>query len=174
MAATRASGTNAVRDGTMRENTMAVSAVLANGEVLKLGSTVRKASNGYDLVRLFVGSEGTLGTLTKLSVRLQPRPESSAVAVIPFTSIAGAVSFAVAVLQCGLPVARMELFDSQTITALNKFLTLDQAFCHAQPTFWRLMDICSATTALRNLLLGSCEQSQSSPMRIWRQPAFLL
>jgi D-lactate dehydrogenase (cytochrome) len=122
MAATRASGTNAVRYGTMRENTLAMSAVLASGEILDVGTTVRKASNGYDLVRLFVGSEGTLGTFTKLSVRLQARPETSAVAVIPFDSVAKAVAFAVAVLQCGLSVARIELFDERTIAALNKFV----------------------------------------------------
>jgi D-lactate dehydrogenase (cytochrome) len=124
MAATRASGTNAVRYGTMRENTLSVKAVLANGEFLHTGARVRKAANGYDLVRLLVGSEGTLATFTELSIRLQPRPEATEVAVLAFPDVACAVNMAIAMLHQGVPIARVELFDAITIGALNRHSNL--------------------------------------------------
>ncbi len=120
MAATRASGTMAVRYGTMRDNVLSLTVVLADGRVMKTSSRARKSSAGYDLTRLFVGSEGTLGIITQLTMRLHPRPEAVSVAVCQFPSIEGAVSTAIQTLQLGLPVARMELLDDQAMMAINR------------------------------------------------------
>src|SRR5690606_17553437 len=101
-------GTNAVRYGAMRENTLALEAVLANGEKISCGCATAKAANGYDLLHLFVGSEGTLGTITELTVRLYPRPEQVAGAVFSFPDIASAVSAVADFRQAAIPVARVE------------------------------------------------------------------
>jgi D-lactate dehydrogenase (cytochrome) len=124
MAATRASGTMAVRYGTMRENVLSLTVVLADGRVVKTSSRARKSAAGYDLTRLFVGSEGTLGIITQLTLRLHPRPEASSVAVCQFPSIDGAVNTAMQTMQLGLPVARIELLDEQQMLAINKYAGL--------------------------------------------------
>jgi D-lactate dehydrogenase (cytochrome) len=133
MAATRASGTMAVRYGTMRENVLAMTVVLADGRVLKTSSRARKSAAGYDLTRLFVGSEGTLGIITQLTLRLHPRPEASSVAVCQFPTIAGAVTTAMQTMQLGLPVARIELLDEQMMHAINRYAGLAYA---DQPTLF--------------------------------------
>lgn len=121
MTATRASGTNAVRYGTMRENVLAIDAVLANGEPIHTGTKARKSSAGYDLTRLLVGSEGTLALFTAITVRLHPLPEAVAAAVCPFPTIGAAVHTVIAAIQMGVPLARVEFLDERAVAAINRY-----------------------------------------------------
>ena len=130
MAATRASGTNAVRYGTMRENTLGLQVVLADGELIHCGPATAKASNGYDLLHLFVGAEGTLGTIIELTVRLFPRPETVAGAVFSFAEIESAVAAVMDFRSAGIPVARVELLDATTVGALNNYASLGLPDAH--------------------------------------------
>jgi D-lactate dehydrogenase (cytochrome) len=129
MAATRASGTNAVRYGTMRENVLSLEVVTAQGKVIRTARRARKSSAGYDLTRLYVGSEGTLGVITEISLKLYPQPEAVSVAVCNFPTVHAAVDCVIQTIQMGVPVARAELMNADAVRASNLYskLTLQES-----------------------------------------------
>jgi D-lactate dehydrogenase (cytochrome) len=126
MVATGASGTTSVRYGTMRENVVSLTVVTAAGEVVTTRSRARKSSAGYDLTRLFIGSEGTLGLITEATLRLQPTPEAMTAAACPFPSLEDAVDTVIEVLANGIPIARIELLDEVQVDAVNRYAELDR------------------------------------------------
>ncbi len=133
MAATRASGTNAVRYGTMRENVLSLGVVLADGRFIRTAGRARKSAAGYDLTRMFVGSEGTLGVITEVTVRLYGIPEAVSVGVASFPDLEAAVNTVILTIQSGIPVARIELLDDVQMDAVNRYAKLDYP---VQPTLF--------------------------------------
>lgn len=144
MASTRASGTNAVRYGTMRENVLALTVVLPDGQVIATGTRARKSSAGYDLTRLFVGAEGTLGVITEVILRLQGLPEAISAAVVSFEVFESAVQAVTQVMQTGVAVARIEFLDEVMVKAVNQFAGLGLA---EQPTLF--LEFHGSTAAVR-------------------------
>ena len=124
MCATRASGTNAVRYGTMRENVLALQVVTASGETIRTGTRAKKSSAGYDLTRLMVGSEGTLGVITEITLKIYPLPEAISAAICSFPSIEAAVRTTIQTIQLGVPIARVELIDVNTVRMVNAYAKL--------------------------------------------------
>jgi len=125
MVSTRASGTNAVRFGTMRENVLSLQVVLSNGEIIETGSRARKSAAGYDLTRLFIGAEGTLGIVTEATVKLHAIPEHVSAARCAYSSLKAAVDTVIQVIQLGLPIGRVELLDERQVAACNAYSRLD-------------------------------------------------
>jgi D-lactate dehydrogenase (cytochrome) len=144
MAATRASGTNAVRYGTMRENVLGLTVVLPDGAVINTGGRARKSAAGYDLTRLMIGSEGTLGIITEVQVRLYGVPEAMSAAVCSFATLEGAVNTVIATIQLGVPIARIELLDDRQILAVNRYSGVNYP---EQPTLF--MEFHGSLTAVR-------------------------
>lgn len=124
MAATRASGTNAVRYGTMKDNVLSLEVVLPNGDIIKTGSRAKKSSAGYDLTRLFIGSEGTLGIITKITLKLHGIPEAISAGICPFPTVRDACEATIATIQTGLNVARIELLDALQVKSVNAYSKL--------------------------------------------------
>ncbi len=124
MASTRASGTNAVRYGTMKDNVLSMKVVLPSGQIIKTGSKARKSSTGYDLTRLFIGAEGTLGIITELTIKLHPCPEATYAAVCTFPTVEAAVNTTIKTIQKGVPIAKIELLDATMMQAINRYNSL--------------------------------------------------
>ena len=167
MAATAASGTTTVRYGTMRDNVISLVAVLPDGSVARTGGRARKSAAGYDLTSLFVGSEGTLGVVTELAVRLHPVPEAVAAAVCAFQDLAGAVESVVQAVQAGVPVARSELLDATAMRAVNRYSGL--AYVESPTVFFEFHGTEAEVTAHGEVVQDVCRSLSGSAFRYARR-----
>jgi D-lactate dehydrogenase (cytochrome) len=169
MTATRASGTTAVRYGTMRENVLGVTAVLADARVIRTGGRARKSSSGYDLTRLFVGSEGTLGVITEVTLRLHGRPEFVRAAVCPFASIEGAANTVIQTIQLGIPVARIEIIDEAQLRVVNAYSKTDYTL--APTLFFEFHGISAVTVAEQVRAVEEIAREHSAQDFHWAEDA---
>jgi D-lactate dehydrogenase (cytochrome) len=168
MTATRASGTNAVRYGTMRENVIAVTAVTATGQEVRTAHRARKSSAGYDLTRLFVGSEGTLGVLTSITLRLQGIPQTIAGGVCPFPTVEAACNAVIMTIQMGIPVARIELLDALQMKACNAYSGLSYA---ESPTLFLEFHGTEETVRIQSEMFGEIAQEFEGGDFVWTADA---
>ncbi|MEP0519798.1 MAG: FAD-linked oxidase C-terminal domain-containing protein [Hyphomicrobiales bacterium] len=164
MAATRASGTNAVRYGTMRDNIINLTAVLPDGRILKTGNRARKSSAGYDLARLLIGSEGTLGIITELTLKLQGIPQAISGGVCPFPTVEDACNAVIMTIQYGIPVARIELLDALQVKACNAYSNLDLP---EQPTLFLEFHGTDASVAEQAELFGDIASDCDGGEFVW-------
>ena len=164
MASTRGSGTMAVRYGTMRENVLALEVVLADGRVIRTARRARKSAAGYDLTRLFVGAEGTLGVITEVSVRLHPLPEAIASAVCPFPTLQSAIDTVILTIQSGIPVARIEILDAAMMDAVNRHSKLDYP---RQPTLFFEFHGSPASVSEQSERVGEIAREQGAGDFVW-------
>ncbi|MFQ8433406.1 FAD-binding oxidoreductase [Amaricoccus sp. W119] len=164
MAATRASGTAAVRYGTMRESVMGLTVVTADGRIVRTGSRARKSATGYDLTRLFVGSEGTLGVITELQLRLQGRPEAERAAVCQFPRVEDALGLTVAILQMGLPIARIELLNAMQMRMSIRHSDLGE-LAETPTLFMEFQGPPGAVAEQIEIVAGLCAEHSGGEMR---------
>ena len=166
MVACSASGTNSVKYGTMKENTLGLTAVLASGEIVRTGGRARKSSAGYDLTRLLVGSEGTLGVVTEAQLRLHPLPAAVSAATCVFPDLEAAASAVAALLQCGVPIARSELLDSSAIAAFNAYAK-DVPDLEVMPTLFLELEGVSeeAVAALADVARWCCDEHKGGSFK---------
>lgn len=177
MCATRASGTAAVHYGTMKENVLGLTVVMANGEVIKTGGRVRKSSTGYDLTSLFIGSEGTLGIITEVQLRLHGIPEQLSAAICQFENLEDAVRTAVEVIQAGVPIARVELMDDVQMAASIRYSGLDELrpittlffeFAGAPASVREQVDVTEALAGDNNGLGFAWADTPDERARLWK------